>query len=226
MPKRLEKVLSKNAMIVEFKELNTEFDFTFAKAVANQVILVAPDVSTHDLADFIELCQNAMIMSFNKYGYVADGYGKGKSHSGFASIKPRLDLYDNGGKVKEKYHRPGNREWLTDVYNFAMITNMCPSFDIKLGKIQNISPNQSRVDQINQRLKAERISYYDLVAIGALAALEFCVPLKEGAYCDGATESPGRKNVVLNKMVEGRNKSYQDHKPGYKANKFYRREGD
>jgi hypothetical protein len=54
-----------------------------------------------------------MVMSFYKYGFVAEG-------------APKIDLLDSLHKRLERYRETGNTEWLMDVANFAMIEFMFP----------------------------------------------------------------------------------------------------
>ena len=63
---------------------------------------------------FADLMYKAMCMSFFKYGKVADGYPA--LVDAIASLEIRL----------QRYKDTGNKEWLVDVANFAMIEFMRP----------------------------------------------------------------------------------------------------
>lgn len=63
---------------------------------------------------FVEHMKNAMMVSFYKYGPVADAYPD--KVDAVASLMDRL----------RKYTAEGNTEFLVDVANFAMIEFMCP----------------------------------------------------------------------------------------------------
>lgn len=63
---------------------------------------------------FVEYMRNRMLVSFHKYGPVADAYPH--KVDAIASLKKRLD----------KYAETGNTEWLVDAANFAMIEFMHP----------------------------------------------------------------------------------------------------
>lgn len=64
--------------------------------------------------DFVRKMQNAMCVSFYKYGPLADAYPS--KVDAVASLKLRLD----------KYVETGNTEYLVDAANFAMIEFMRP----------------------------------------------------------------------------------------------------
>jgi hypothetical protein len=63
---------------------------------------------------FVKLMQNAMVLSFYKYGPAAEGFPH--KVDAIASLKARLD----------KYKETGNTEWLVDAANFALIEFMHP----------------------------------------------------------------------------------------------------
>jgi len=63
---------------------------------------------------FIQGMRDRMVVSFHKYGPVADAY-PGKVDA-IASLQERIN----------RYKETGNTEWLMDVGNFAMIEFMCP----------------------------------------------------------------------------------------------------
>jgi hypothetical protein len=63
---------------------------------------------------FWDKMKRAMIVSFHKYGPIAEAY-PGKVDA-VASLRQRL----------RRYERTGNTEWLVDVSNFAMIEFMHP----------------------------------------------------------------------------------------------------
>ena len=65
--------------------------------------------------EFDTLRKNRMVTSHYKYGWVSENYPTGLA-SAVGSLKKRLELYE----------KTGNREWLLDVANFAMIEFMFP----------------------------------------------------------------------------------------------------
>jgi hypothetical protein len=65
--------------------------------------------------EFIALMQNRIIVSHHKYGWMSQTYPELAQAA--KSIQTRL----------EKYLETGNREWLVDIANFAMIEYMYPS---------------------------------------------------------------------------------------------------
>lgn len=87
---------------------------------ANYVSRVRPDETLATLATetsrrFHDLMDAAMLVSFYKYGAVADAYPE--KVNAIESLKLRLD----------KYAATGNAEYLVDVANFAMIEFMHPA---------------------------------------------------------------------------------------------------
>jgi len=64
--------------------------------------------------EFLQGMVNRMVVSFYKYGHVADAYPD--KVDAITSLQKRLD----------KYTADGNTEWLMDVGNFAMIEFMHP----------------------------------------------------------------------------------------------------
>lgn len=60
--------------------------------------------------EFVELMQNRIVVSHYKYGWISDCYDSGLAKA-IESLEKRLELYK----------QTGNREWLVDVANFAMI---------------------------------------------------------------------------------------------------------
>jgi hypothetical protein len=81
---------------------------------------------------FHDLMDKAMMVSFYKYGAVADAYPD--RVSAVDSLRLRLDAYLNGKRnpdfgeegESEFLVPPGNAEYLVDVANFAMIEFMHP----------------------------------------------------------------------------------------------------
>jgi hypothetical protein len=74
------------------------------------------DILARDFSnEFIELMQNRIVVSHNKYGWMSKTYPE--LAQAVKSIQTRLD----------KYLETGNREWLVDIANFAMIEYMYPS---------------------------------------------------------------------------------------------------
>lgn len=65
--------------------------------------------------EFIELMMNRIVVSHYKYGWMSLNYPE--LAQAVKSIQTRLDMY----------METGNREWLVDVANFAMIEYMYPS---------------------------------------------------------------------------------------------------
>ena len=63
---------------------------------------------------FVKLMQDAMVLSFYKYGPINEGFPH--KVDAIKSLKNRL----------EKYLETGNTEWLVDVSNFAMIEFLHP----------------------------------------------------------------------------------------------------
>lgn len=64
---------------------------------------------------FWEMMKDRMRVSYHKYGPVKDAYPA--KVSALESLQARLN----------KYLDTGNKEWLVDAANFAMIEFMCPS---------------------------------------------------------------------------------------------------
>lgn len=177
--------------------LRTEFDFEFAKDVVKGF---PKDKSNR----FIELCQNAMVISFHKYGYVRDGYGSNKAVYIMDSIAIRLDLYRNGGEVKGVKVKAGNTEWLTDVFNYAMIENMCPRNGLVTKFNPGLRPKIDHKERVSDRIKAieETVALFDkdtrydrLVSIARYALGEFLTPKHPNAYFQGTDLSPGRMTI-------------------------------
>jgi hypothetical protein len=75
--------------------------------------------------DFAQSMANSMGVSFFKYGDLYDAYPQ--KVNALDSLLTRLKLYKEGGEVKGKKILPGNRDYLIDVANFAMIEFLCPS---------------------------------------------------------------------------------------------------
>ena len=80
----------------------------------NKSIELSKILETEYSEDFDKKRQDAMCMSFFKYGPVADNYKKFGCINAVGSLEKRL------GKFKET----GNKEMLVDVANFAMIEYM------------------------------------------------------------------------------------------------------
>jgi len=73
-------------------------------------------LETEYSTDFDKKRQNAMCMSYFKYGPVSDNYKKFGCINAIGSLEKRL----------EKYKETGNTEFLADIANFAMIEFMHP----------------------------------------------------------------------------------------------------
>lgn len=67
--------------------------------------------------EFIELMKNRIVVSHYKYGWMSLNYPE--LAQAVKSIQTRLDMYLS----------TGNKEWLVDVANFAMIEFRFPSLD-------------------------------------------------------------------------------------------------
>ena len=95
-----------------------------------------------------------MIVSFCKYGPIAEGYQD--NVDAIASLKVRL----------EKYEETGNTEFLTDVGNFAMIEVMLPRHPEAYFRATDSDESPGRVggefkspsQATNARLKGETIA--------------------------------------------------------------------
>ena len=68
---------------------------------------------------FDEIRKNMMLMSYYKYGSVAENYRTEKTIDAIGSLKKRL----------AKYRRNRATEFLADIANFAMIEFMYPQHD-------------------------------------------------------------------------------------------------
>jgi len=89
-------------------------------------IKIVPGVpDTEQSEKFLQGMVSAMGVSFFKYGAVNDAYPQ--KVNALNSLETRLKLYREGGEVKGKRVEPGNRDYLIDVANFAMIEFMAPS---------------------------------------------------------------------------------------------------
>jgi hypothetical protein len=71
---------------------------------------------------FMDGMRNRMLVSFHKYGPVANAYPE--KVDAIASLTQRLRMYANGDP--KKGIPPGNTEYLMDAANFAMIEFMHP----------------------------------------------------------------------------------------------------
>jgi hypothetical protein len=83
--------------------------------------MTADILKTEVDATFIDGMRDRMVVSFYKYGPVAEGAHK---MDAIASLMARLRLYANGDAAKGI--KPGNTEYLMDAANFAMIEFMYP----------------------------------------------------------------------------------------------------
>ena len=72
------------------------------------------ELETEFSENFVQLMKNRMIVSYHKYGALADAYPH------------RVNAIESLNKRLEKYEGDGNTEWLVDVANFAMIEFMYP----------------------------------------------------------------------------------------------------
>ena len=71
-------------------------------------------LATEFSEEFVQLMRNRMVVSYHKYGAVADAYPA--KVDALASLEMRLELY----------RETGNTEWLVDAANFLMIEHMLP----------------------------------------------------------------------------------------------------
>lgn len=85
---------------------------------------VTPDrvLLTEFSDEFVTGMRDRMVVSYFKYGAVKDAYPHKVDAVG--SLMARLKLYANGDATKGI--APGNREYLMDAANFAMIEYMLP----------------------------------------------------------------------------------------------------
>jgi hypothetical protein len=81
------------------------------------------DIARSEISDaFHSGMRNRMLISFHKYGPVADAYPH--KVDAIASLMQRLRIYANGDQAKGI--PAGNTEYLIDAANFAMIEFMHP----------------------------------------------------------------------------------------------------
>jgi hypothetical protein len=84
---------------------------------------------------FHQLMDNAMMISFFKYGAVADAYPE------------RVHALDSLDIRLKKYAETGNVEYLIDVANFAMIEFMFPANPTAIYKATDVEGSPGRVSQ-------------------------------------------------------------------------------
>jgi hypothetical protein len=84
---------------------------------------------------FVDGMKNRMLVSFHKYGKVADAYPH--KVNAIASLTQRLDMYAE----------TGNTEYLMDVANFAMIEFMLPAHEAAHFKGTDSSGSPGRTTQ-------------------------------------------------------------------------------
>lgn len=171
--------------------LQTEFSRTYA----DHVLSLCEELDADKTKRFIWLCENAMVISFRKYGLVAVGYSGNGTVLALECIEQRLERYEKGGWRGDVEIKPGNTEWLVDVFNFVMIESMFPRTKDN-GELVCIKPEEfDRPGQIRDEIIGFRRDgqYNRLVAIGELALREFCDPKQKNAYYEGTDNaSPGR----------------------------------
>jgi len=93
--------------------------------------------------EFVEKMKKAILLSHEKYGWMADTY---------PTLAKAIDCAADRIEAYMKYH---NKDYLVDVANFAMIEYMRPSFTtIKFGEIAKID------DSDNIRCMIDRIKMY------------------------------------------------------------------
>jgi hypothetical protein len=105
---------------------------------------------------FHDMMDNAMMVSFHKYGPVANAYPE--KVRALDSLMVRIDAYLNGIPAKKGKPAipPGNAEYLVDAANFAMIEFMHPSKEAVLihtdsdGSPGRVSTNPTVYDEPTQ----------------------------------------------------------------------------
>lgn len=117
---------------------------------------IAEILKTESSETFISGMKNRMIVSYHKYGPIADGFPH--RVNAIESLKARI----------ARYEETGNTEWLMDVANFAMIEYIHPRHDshhfratdsdespgrVQSSGIVNTAPNLPK-DHSIERLKA------------------------------------------------------------------------
>ena len=89
--------------------------------------------------DFVEKMENAMGLSFYKYGPVKEAY------------PDKIDAVESLQVRLERYAKTGNTEFLVDVANFAMIEFMLPRHPEAHFKVQDSQASPGRVDAETKR---------------------------------------------------------------------------
>ena len=100
--------------------------------------------------EFDTLRKNRMVTSHYKYGWVSENYPTGLA-SAVGSLKKRLELYE----------KTGNREWLLDVANFAMLLK--PAM---LARDKSMPPNSNTsvcakpTNMVNDEVRRKTVMLY------------------------------------------------------------------
>lgn len=143
------------------------------------------------LGRFKELCQDAMFLSHFKYGHVMNSAGKIEFT---ATIVKRIELYELGGWQGDVEVKAGNVEFMTDVYNFAMIEFMHnhQGRDPRDGKLFDAGGTRTaRMKTICRKYRAED-GPCALLKVAAMAVAEFVQPKHKKAHYKGLDNaSPG-----------------------------------
>lgn len=92
-------------------------------------------LKTEFSADFVQMMKNRMVVSFHKYGPLADAYPH--KVNAIESLKQRLN----------KYAETGNTEFLIDAANFAMIEFMRPSHEAAFFRATDSNESPGRTTQ-------------------------------------------------------------------------------
>lgn len=191
-----EKVIKTYDEILE-TEWSLEFEGLFVEALGTDYC----QANALKVAKFLDLCQKAIVMSFHKYGAVADGYGPGVDRSAVGSVPARVERYVKGGSRGDVEIKPGNAEWMTDVFNFAMIEFMHPhepliSTDTLKEYEKATGDLWFRIERLVESFTTGSKNIRYLVLIAVFACREFVDPRHSKAHFKGTDNaSPGRLNL-------------------------------
>ncbi len=182
--------------------LATEWSEGFERAVKAVIDKNADEPLPEEaVARFFRLSQNAVVMSHFKYGHVMDSMGK---IDFVQTIGVRVNRYLEGGSRGDVEFKAGNVEWLTDVYNFAMIEAMHREVKdatfarlaahpvmIALDVVDRPSAVMDYASTVDSVYRGEQGAGL-LTAIGAMALVEFVRPEHPQAHYKGLDNaSPG-----------------------------------
>lgn len=184
--------------------LKTEYSKKFDELMSSKI---QEEIDPH----FNELRKNMMIMSYYKYGAIRDNYEKHKCMDALGNIQKRL----------QKYKETGNTEFLADIANFAMIEYMYSTVKktVSLQERESILKNrQQRTNNFDSDIQLGLDIYtqlgdiFGLVAIAAIAAIEFTYPTLANAHYtptdSGACETVGFGIKQMYDEMEEENKAY------------------